>query len=195
MTKWAILLTSCVRPKDINDKRKEYYLRAINDWLEKTNLPIFIVESSNYTFPEFINTRLKIFSFNLENEPSTSQYEAKSILNAIEYFKDEFVNYTHILKVTARYYLDIEEIIKPIPDNTEIVLQSCVNHSISWNNSEIYGFKIGTEQIFLNEIINSGFMEITIYKFGLNHIMYRLPPICNIYNVERGGDKLIINPL
>jgi len=193
--KWAVLLTSCVRIKYPDDKRKEYYLRAINDWLEKTNLPIFIVESSNYTFPEFNNTRLKVFSFNLENEPSTSQYEAKSILNAMEYFKNDFMNYTHILKVTARYYLDVEEIIRYVPENSEIILQHCVNHSIYWNNSEIYGFKIGHEQTFLNDIINLGFMETTIYKYALNHIMYRLPPINNIYNVERGGDRLIINPL
>jgi hypothetical protein len=193
--KWAVLLTSCVRVKNPDDKRKEYYLRAINDWLEKTNLPIFIVESSNYTFPEFNDTRLKVFSFNLENEPSTSQYEAKSILNAMEYFKNDFTNYTHILKVTARYYLDVEEIIRYVPENSEIILQHCVNHSIQWNNSEIYGFKIGHEQLFLNDIINLGFMETTIYKYALNHIMYRLPPIPNIYNVERGGDRLIINPL
>jgi hypothetical protein len=193
--KWAVLLTSCVRINYPDDKRKEYYLRAIRDWLEKTNLPIFIVESSNYTFPEFNNTRLKVFSFNLENEPSTSQYEAKSILNAMEYFKNDFMNYTHILKVTARYYLDVEEIIQYVPEDSEIILQHCVNHSINWNNSEIYGFKIGHEQIFLNDIIHLGFMETTIYKYALNHIMYRLPPINNIYNVERGGDKLIINPL
>jgi len=149
--KWAVLLTSCVRINYPDDKRKEYYLRAIRDWLEKTNLPIFIVESSNYTFPEFNNTRLKVFSFNLENEPSTSQYEAKSILNAMEYFKNDFMNYTHILKVTARYYLDVEEIIQYVPEDSEIILQHCVNHSINWNNSEIYGFKIGHEQIFLRK--------------------------------------------
>ncbi len=193
--KWCVLLTSCVRSKDINDRRKEYYLRAINDWLNKTNLDIFIVESSNYTFPEFNNTRLRICSFNLENEPSSSQYEAKSILYAIEYFKSDFLNYTHILKVTARYYIEIEHILPTINEDMEIILQSCVNHIINWNNSEFYGFKIGTEQIFLNNIINTGFMEHTIYEYSKYAKSCRLEPIENIYNVERGGDKLIINPL
>ena len=84
--KVAILLTSCVRSTSEDAKVKmSYYLRAIDSWLNKTSLPIYIVESSGYSFPEFDNTRLKVCSFDLQNEPSSSQYEAKSILYAMNH--------------------------------------------------------------------------------------------------------------
>ena len=104
--KFAILLTSCVRNNNQDDLKMSYYLKAIDSWLNNTNLPIFIVESSGYTFPEFKNTRLNVCSFDLQNEPSSSQYEAKSILFAMGQFKEDLKEYTHILKVTARYYID-----------------------------------------------------------------------------------------
>lgn len=191
---WAILLTSCVRSNKSNDPKMEYYLRAIKDWLEKTNLPIFIVESSDYTFPEFKNTRLKVCSFDLTNQASSSQYEAKSILFAMDYFKDDLEPYTHILKVTARYYVDVENILPSLPD-VDMILQSQHNHVIKWNNSEIFGFRKGCENCFLQPIVDLGFMEHTIYKFAFSHSFHRLQPISNIYKVRRGGDNLIVDPL
>jgi hypothetical protein len=191
---WAILLTSCVRSNKPNDPKMEYYLRAIKDWLEKTNLPIFIVESSGYTFPEFENTRLKVCSFDLTNQASSSQYEAKSILFAMDYFKNDLEPYTHILKVTARYYVDVENILPSLPD-VDMILQSQHNHVIKWNNSEMFGFRTGFENCFLRPIIDCGFMEHTIYQFAFSHSFHRLQPIANIYKVRRGGDNLIVDPL
>jgi hypothetical protein len=193
--KWAILLTSCVRQNNNpNDDKLFYYRRSIKTWLEKTNLPIFIVESSGYSFPEFKNTRLKVCTFNLQNQSSSSQYEAKSILFAMETFKEEFKKYTHILKVTARYYVDIERILPRLP-NVDIVLQSSVNHNIKCNNSEIFGFRNGLEYQILIPILKIGLMENNIYKFSQSHTHIRLPPLRNIYNTKRGGDSLIVNPL
>lgn len=192
---WAVLLTSCVRTSDPLDHRKEYYRRAIHDWLTKTNLPIFVVESSGYTFPEFHHPRLKVCSFNLENEPTLSHYEAKSILYALEHFKEELLPYTHILKVTARYFFPIEPILAQVPSHIDIVLQYSVNHAHEWNYSEVYGFKKGTEQIFLEKISSTMLMEQVIYQFSKTHSVARLPPLENIYRVERGGDQLIIHPL
>ena len=191
---WAVLLTSCVRTADPLDKRKEYYLRAIHDWLTKTKLPIFVVESSGYAFPEFYHPRLKVVSFNLENEPTSSHYEAKSILYALDHFKNDLLPYTHILKVTARYFFPIESILAQVPPSIDIVLQSTVSHEHEWNNSEIFGFKKGTEQ-FLKNISSSMLMEQVIYQFSKTHPTARFPPLENIYRVERGGDQRILNPL
>jgi hypothetical protein len=191
--RWAILLTSCVRTKKADDPRMGYYLDSIKNWLDKTSLPIFIVESSNYTFPEFANTRLKVCSFNLTNEPGPSQYEAKSIKYAMEYFKDDLKPYTHIMKVTGRYFVDIEKIL-PTLNNVNIILQSSHNDSINWNNSEIFGFRIGIENQFLDPILKDGLMEETIYKYAHFHYQ-RLPPIRNTKKIKRGGDSLIIDPL
>jgi hypothetical protein len=189
---WAVLLTSCVRTADPLDKRKEYYLRAIHDWLIKTTLPIFVVESSGYTFPEIHHPRLKVCSFNLENEPTLSHYEAKSILYAMEYFKEDLIPYTHILKVTARYFIPIEPVLAQVPPHIDIVLQYSVNHAHKWNFSEFFGFKKGTEQIFLKNISTSALMEQVIYQFSTENATARFPPFENEYRVERGGDKLIL---
>ena len=193
--KWAVLLTSCVRSTKPNDKRLFYYRRAIINWLLKTNLPLFIVESSGFTFPGFSNSRLNVCTCDLRDRASSSQYEADSILFAMDYFKDKLKDYTHILKVTARYYVNIENILPNIKD-VDIVLQSQSNNSIEWNNSEIFGFRNGVEN-FLKEIAtpNLGIMEKLIYKFSLTHSFDRLPPLKNIYKVPRGGDNLVVNPL
>jgi len=202
--KWAILLTSCVRTRtnnnninhnnNQNNNLMKYYSNAIKSWLEKTNLPIFIVESSGYTFPEFANTRLKVCSFDLTNQPSSSQYEAKSILYAMNYFKNELKPYTHIMKVTGRYYLDIENIL-PTLGNVDMILQSKHSHFQKWNNSEIFGYRNGIENEFLDTILNQGYMEEAIYKYAHSHTYERLPPIPNINKIPRGGDNLIIDPL
>uniref|UniRef100_A0A6C0IHG7 Uncharacterized protein n=1 Tax=viral metagenome TaxID=1070528 RepID=A0A6C0IHG7_9ZZZZ len=195
---WAILLTSCVRQthtsKNLNEPKMFYYLRAIHNWLNKTNLPIFIVESSGYTFPEFKNTRLKVCSFDLQNQNSSSQYEAKSILFAMETFKEELKDYTHILKVTARYYVEVERILSIVRE-ADIVFQSKVDHKTKWNNSELFGFRNGLEHEILDPILEEGLMEHAIYNLSLSHTRIRLPPIENIYNVPTGGNGLIVNPL
>jgi hypothetical protein len=171
-----------------------YYLQAIKDWLEKTRLPIFIVESSGYTFPEFKNTRLKVCSFDLTNQASSSQYEARSILHALDYFKDDLKPYTHILKVTARYYVDVENILSSLPD-VDMILQYQHNHVIQWNNSEVFGFRKGCEHCFLQPIIDLGMMEHAIYQFAYSHSFCRLPPLPNVYKARRGGDNLMVDPL
>lgn len=195
--KVAILLTSCVRSTSEDAKVKmSYYLRAIDSWLNKTSLPIYIVESSGYSFPEFDNTRLKVCSFDLQNEPSSSQYEAKSILYAMDHFGEEFKDYTHVLKVTARYFVDCENILLQMEDdNYDILLQSQVNHDIKFNNSELFGFRIGLEKSILEPILQKGLMEHAIYDFASKHSHIRFPPIENTYEVKRGGDGLIVNPL
>ena len=38
-------------------------------------------------------------------------------------------------------------------------------------------------------------MENAIYNFSKNHTYARLSPMNNVYNVKRGGDGLIVNPL
>lgn len=182
--KVAILLTTCVRTKGV----KEYYLRAINRWL-KTSFPIFVVESSGYTFPEF--EELNICSFNLENEHSSSQYEAKSILYALNFFKDQLADYTHIIKITGRYFLDLVEPFKDV----DIILQSCKNDAIKWNNSEIFGFRKEHAEKILTPILEVGFMEEAIYKFAKKHKFQRLKPIENYYKSKRGGDGLVVDPL
>jgi hypothetical protein len=189
--KWAILLTSCVRKNNSSDLKKMYYLKSIRDWLEKTDYPIFIVESSGYTFPEFNKTRLKVCSINLENLSSSSQFEARSILHAFDYFKNDLLNYTHILKVTARYFVDIKSVLSNM-ENVDFMVQHHYNDTILWNNSEIFGFRKGLEH-FVDHVSDPGgiLMENALYHFSRKFNYKFLPPLKNIHRARRGGDKLL----
>jgi len=192
---WAILLTTCVRSSKPNDKKKEYYIQSIRHWLEKTDFPIYVVESSGYTFPEFKNTRLNVCTINLENLSSTSHYEARSILSAFEYFKNDFVSYTHILKVTGRYFVDIQNILNNM-DNVPFMVQHHFNDKTQWNNSEIFGIRIGMQH-FLDHVSDPGgiFMEHALYHFTRKCGYQLFPPIKNIHHVPRGGDNLLYDYL
>jgi hypothetical protein len=111
MNKWIILLTTAINNslntiKD-SDFRKVLYIKQIKRWLNETKYDIVLVESSGYNFPEIIHERLHKVIFKINNSlSSSSQYEAVSISQALENIqnKDFYINCTHILKVTGRYF-------------------------------------------------------------------------------------------
>jgi hypothetical protein len=185
--KVAILLTTCFAENSDKNKKK-YYERSLNMW-DKTKLPIFVVESSNYSFKKF--KHLKTCSTNILNEPSSTQYEAKSILYALDFFKEDLSSYTHILKITGRYFLDIKKLLNNLPC-VDLLLQHSYNNSIKWNNSEIFGFRINLKNEIFAPISKTGLFEHHIYKISKNYSFFRFPPIRNIYKVRRGGDKKML---
>jgi hypothetical protein len=193
--KWCILLTACVL-RNFSLSKFNYYREAIEAWLTKTDLPIFIVESSGYKFSEFSGTRLKVYTFNLsEKLASSSQYEARSIIAALEYFKEDMKPYTHILKVTARYYVeDMRSILYNSPP-TKILVQHLQNTPLKWNNSEIFGIRKRCLKPLMKTIINLGYMEQAIYNFKETHTHRILPPMKNVFGARRGGDDFIVDPL
>ena len=77
---YALILTCCVYINSNKavlaqtnyQERIDTYLKSIHNWLEKTNLPIVVVENSGYTFPEInrnlYKNRLEIISFQEENK-------------------------------------------------------------------------------------------------------------------------------
>ena len=193
--KWCILLTSCVL-RNFSITKFNFYRKAISAWLAKTDLPIFIVESSGYKFSEFGSTRLKVYTFNLsENLASSSQYEARSILAALEYFKEDLKPYTHILKVTARYYVDNMRSILYEGPPRQIYVQHLQNIPLKWNNSEIFGLRKRLFRKLLNPIVNLGYMEQAIFNFKQTHTNRVLPPMKNYVGARRGGDNIIVDPL
>ena len=124
--------------------RLKNYIDSINEWLNNTNLTLYVVESSNYGFPEFKdNPRVKVFSFMSSNEIkckycSATPYEAESILKAFYYFN--LNKYSYILKVTGKYYIPgMETLIKNIPSNAELLYQHTRYSGLQ--NSEIFGCK------------------------------------------------------
>jgi len=193
--KWCILLTACVL-RNYSSTKFNYYRKAIGAWLSKTTLPIFIVESSGYQFSEFSGTRLKVYTFSLsENLASSSQYEARSIIAALEHFKTDMTDYTHILKVTARYYVDNMRSILYEGPPRQIYVQHLKNDTLKWNNSEIFGLRKRFFKQLLSPIVSLGYMEQAIYNFQTTHTCRILPPMHNCLGARRGGDNFLVDPL
>tara|TARA_Y100000389_G_C17404058_1_gene487045 strand:- start:124 stop:1452 length:1329 start_codon:yes stop_codon:yes gene_type:complete len=200
----AILLSVCVRIVSYNkkDKKMEYYLQSINSWLKKTTLPIFLVESSGYTFPEFNNTRLNKCAINLNKKyESAAQPESRSILHAIDFFKDKLKDYKYIMKITGRYYIDCENILKTLEDS-DLAIQYKRNHTLKYENCEIFRFRLGLENYLFSKLVDKGKLESVLYYSIKTRSYIRLPPFENINMVRRGHTsiqpvhpRLIINPL
>jgi len=202
MNNWIILLTTAVN--NVNntmkyaDYRKELYNYQILQWLKRTNYTIVVVESSGYDFPDIVNERLHKVIFKFDKElASSSQYEAQSILYALNSIKntDFYDNCTHILKVTGRYFLEnLEQHLNNQPQDKDLYLQKHRNDSQNWQNSEYFGIKKELFPLFLDSVKNIGFMENCLWNFSVNNKSY-----CHIgyfnNNIRRGGDHLLIKNL
>ena len=190
--KWIILLTTAVNN---DNNRKQIYLNAIQQWLNKTSFNIFIVESSNYTFSEIQNERLYVYTFNFKNIlPSSSQYEANSILNILENIKYNpiYQQCSHILKVTGRYYLhNVEKILNKIEPNKDLYLQ--IHRKGTWQNSEYVGIRKELLQLLCENIKTEGLIEEKLYNFSLDKTFIHFGPFDN--KIKRGGDNQLIQRL
>ena len=189
--KWVVLLTTCVSPLthsvDEKNERKDLYITQINRWLLETTLPIFVVESSGYTFNEIKNDRLHVMTLNITDKlPSSSQYEAKSILYAIQQMQNfpEYVNCTHILKVSGRYFLqDVETKLGAIDKTYDLYLQK--HKQPNWRNSEYFGIR---KELMgpLMESVQNKLMENALSAYSNNKLYVEIGPFEN--NVKRGGN-------
>jgi hypothetical protein len=202
MNNWIILLTTAVtnfnNTMQYSDYRKQLYNYQILQWLKRTNYKIVVVESSGYDFPDIIDERLHKVSFKFNTGlPSSSQYEAQSILNALNDIKntDFYNNCTHILKVTGRYFLDnVEQHLNRQPQDKDLYLQKHRNDSSKWQHCEYFGIRKELFPIFLNSVKDIGLMENRLWDFSVNNKSY-----CHIgyfsNNIRRGGDHLLIKNL
>lgn len=201
MNKYIVLLTTAVSnsANTITDTeyRKKLYTQQILKWLYKTNFTIVVVESSGYDFPHIINERLHKISFRIKEKlPSSSQYEAISILYAINEIKNcnFYTNCTHILKVTGRYFLnDIEKHLNSKPQDKDLYLQKHRNDKIKWQNSEYYVIRKDLFINFLDSVKTTGLMEHKLWQFSINKSGCHIGYFKN--NIRRGGDNLLIKNL
>ena len=105
-------------------ERAECYIKAVKQWLDKTNLRICLVENSDYNYPELTDylikyeNRFELLVFNeLTHPPDLQHYiynnsKGASELYAINYAynNSKFKNSTQfIIKITARYFVDAFE--------------------------------------------------------------------------------------
>lgn len=208
--KWIVLLTTCVSPRiksnefinenDEMEYRKELYVQQINNWLDKTDLYIVVVECSGYTFPEINknNERLKIISFNLDknNSSNSSDCEVNSMKYALNKLKtnENYKNCTHILKVTGRYYLEnINSVLKNTSPNLDLYLQYHRQDDIKWQNTEYYGIKKELCINFIKSYNYSQKIENYLYEYSLDKKYTMIGKFPN--NIKRDEDNLLIKEL
>jgi hypothetical protein len=193
---WCILLTTCVKRANATPEQTQeilnIYRRAIDKWLE-TDLPIIIVDSSDYDFKEY-SGRLNICHFMCEETGSSSMAEAESILYAMKNSDAKY--YKNVVKITGRYYIEDFENILANLDDADIYVQHLKDDKIKWQNSEIFGFKsVLAEDIFQPVIDKSMHMEKRLWEVSQMTSTTTFPPMPNILKVKRGGDKMVVDPL
>jgi len=201
MNNWIILLTAAVSniSNTIHDVeyRKQLYSKQILQWLEKTNYNIVIVESSGYDFPDINHERLYKITFKFDKIMSSgSQYETHSILYALENIKDcdFYKNCTHILKVTARYFLpDLKEHLNSKPQDKDLYLQKHRDDNIKWQNCEYFGIRKELFDELLKNLKIVGLMEHELWNFSIGKSGCYIGYFKN--DIRRGGDKLLIENL
>ena len=199
--KWGILLTTCVSTNrnDSNEvqSRKDLYDKQIKKWLDETNLPIFVVESSGHDFNELgKHDNLTILTFKQAVVGGSSQGENNSIKYALSKLKDneKYQECTHILKVTGRYFLSgIENILNDIDPVNDLFFQIHRNDNIKFQNSEYFGMKKELFLPFVESYTSNYAMEEHLYNFSLNKKWTTIGPFKN--DVPRGGDHEILQEL
>lgn len=198
MSSWIVLLTTCIKSFEKNNEdeikyRKELYEKQINRWLNETNLEIFVIENSDYLYDNIKHARFHLMNIIFDKKfRSTSQYEARSMLHAINIMKetDIFKKCTHILKVTGRYFLqDIEEKIKEKGNNYDLYVQHINDLKTRSQNTEYYGIRKEYIEDMLNNVKDVGLMEQCLFHYTLNKKCTILGPFRN--DVRRGGDGIL----
>uniref|UniRef100_A0A6C0LJL0 Uncharacterized protein n=1 Tax=viral metagenome TaxID=1070528 RepID=A0A6C0LJL0_9ZZZZ len=201
---YCLLLTTTVNK---SKERLEQYQKSIDSWLDKSNLDLFIVESSNFVFDKYKNNkRVHQFSFKptiKTNRPdliSTGQLESESILKAVDHFKEKMKNYNTIIKLTGKYFIpNFEKITKKLP-LSDLYIQK----RDTWEKcvaSEIFGFKKSlTKNIFTdlahtireNKEAPNGYENIEFYLRRFvnehpNYKVYQFPTLKLGWSIYRCG--------
>lgn len=154
----CILLTTCVYVNtDIHDMKRnkneaEYrikqYIDVINLYLKHSTTPLYVVDSSGYSFPEYKgNNKVHIYAYDLNvaynGYTNKSPMEAISILKAYDYFK--LNRFDNIVKITGKYYIpNIDRYLNNMDKNAYYYVQSVYhkkNNRYTYQSTEIFGFK------------------------------------------------------
>lgn len=211
----CIILTSTINVKEQKvglfqkdkEKRLITYLKAIRQWIEKTNFRLVLVENSGYLWPELNQyveqyaDRLIICSFNEELEQGADylrldQSKGCSEMFAIDYAYrncDIVSSSKFILKITARYFIpELEEFLQNVP------LEKC---AALRQNDENRCELVGCSPSFFDKVFykysldkdgnRQGHVE-NVYKYRINLIKSEknLILICKEFAIEptiRGG--------
>jgi hypothetical protein len=212
---WVVLLTTCRNRTDPDSTlaHEALYKKQIVRWVEESQLPIFVVESSGIGFPELEKkyANLHVITMTITEKGSSSISEALSMLEAVKRMEDYdiYQNRRYIMKVTGRYFLKgAKKVIdKKLRVGADFYVQRHFNDTIHWQNSEYFGMKKDLiPELANNVLMNNTLMEQSLYNITRHSPIAGNAPASNQARFEffgqgfensqaRGGDKLVINPL
>lgn len=216
---YAIILTCCAAIAShktyIYQKNKKNriatYVKSITQWIEKTNLPIVVIDNSAYNFPMLKPiqtqhpTRFEIISFDEKQRKEYTKYynapcKGWSEGVSIDYaYKNSHIlkNANFIIKITGRYYIpDLESYLKQFDSN-----QYSVFGQLQPRRCEMVGcHKNYFKDIFSLEFINSkgryDYHVENVYAHRLKKHNKKIPPrLFNITPTQQGGQKILISVL
>jgi len=192
----VILLTTTFVTHNIADifqkdtiERKNLYIKSLNNWLNKTNLNIVMVDNSLQDNTDDIkklqSSRFELLRFPMKGEDGMQKgyLESKSVLEAVKHSK-LINNATHIIKVTGRYFVpDLEKELNNISIETDYIYQN------KGRKCEIYGIKKDLINKILDPVLKQKkiYLEryLSKYKKTLDNI-HKLPKF-KIENTIMGG--------
>lgn len=204
--KIAIILTSTINVTGKvlldHEVRKAMYLRVIDFWLNSTNFPIFLVESSginfaaNVTHPRFTSVTKKI---PITPKVQGGQAEALSVLLYLDSgLLDE---YDFIFKITCKYFLpNFQSRLEALTSSPDMIFPAFFDKG--WQNSEYFGFKKHLGHHILDWLVanSNDIMEVNLHRLkspprnsynGTNLKWINLPQIDLLWPVQRShGDFL-----
>jgi hypothetical protein len=184
-SEWVVILTTCVTPlaytktdEEIKE-RKEGYEHSINRWMNETNLPIYVVESSGYGFDDLVEKykdtgRFFVYTFTPDKSViiSASVGECDSLVFCLKKMKetDIYQKSKYVLKVTGKYFLKgVEDILKNVPKDKDLFLQKFRhNNDGGFQNSEYFGMKKENFEYFIqnNKITPLSSMEKNLFDYS-----------------------------
>lgn len=185
--KVAILLTMHGLPE-----RRSMYSQVLSKWLNKTQLPIFIIDSAgNELFNENHSRPFKYHSFQQTDQRVSPGFEPQSLAKAFEFFENEFQNFDLICKITGKYFIaDLEHLISFILDNAELVLQNRTD--TLGQNSEIFMIKPSLFPKLLSSQFVSTEEKLVDFNNQTSPQVIHLPPL-PIDNTFARNDGKILN--
>lgn len=171
----CILLTSYANN---DEERIKWYMYAINNYLENTQLKLRLVDSSGCTFQIEESERFKQYSFVQPDDEtrfkSSSQMESYAILEAEK--SGLLDGFDTVFKLTCKYYLpELEKELETVPEDVGIIYQNA-----GAQNSELFGFSKKLLKPIFEKVLNGDkIMEAQIHniheEFGVKS--HRLKPL------------------
>ena len=198
--KFCILLTTCYNRQNYTDVQNNeiqtLYRNVIYDWLYRTGLPIFVIDSSGHTYPEFFDTRLKVCSFIFPQITSSTVAEANSINYALDNCK-ELSNYDYVIKITGKYYIPyMQTILSKTANGSDFMFQNIRSNNEVIQNSEVFGFKYKLGKQIVNPLVSGECNKIMEERLGEivisgNYTYSRFPSMINFYSSKRGDNSIL----